>query len=214
MPFNRETISKEPLHISLISINTEKRIIMKKVALFLANGFEEIEALGTVDILRRAEIPVQTVSVSNELKVTGAHNITVIADKLFTNMDFSDIDVLVLPGGMPGSKNLNEHKGVKEQLKAFVTRGKYVAAICAAPMVLGELELLKGKKATCYPGFEPQLIGANITGENVTVDGKIITGKGPGFMFDFALQLVEIIAGKETRKKVAEGLLWEKKISD
>jgi 4-methyl-5(b-hydroxyethyl)-thiazole monophosphate biosynthesis len=187
---------------------------MKKVALFLANGFEEIEALGTVDILRRAEIPVQMVSVSNELKVTGAHNITVIADKLFTNMDFSDIDVLVLPGGMPGSKNLNEHKGVKEQLKAFVARGKYVAAICAAPMVLGGLELLKGKKATCYPGFEPQLIGANITGENVTVDGKIITGKGPGFMFDFALQLVEIIAGKETRKKVAEGLLWEKKISD
>lgn len=180
---------------------------MKKAALLLANGFEEIEALGTVDVLRRAEIHVQTVSVSNELKVTGAHNVTVFADKLFKDVDFSAIDVLILPGGMPGAKNLNEHKGVKEQIKAFVSEGKYIAAICAAPMVLGGLELLKGKKATCYPGFEPYLSGAKITGEKVTVDGKIITGKGPGLIFDFALQLVEIIAGKETRKKVAEGLL-------
>lgn len=187
---------------------------MKKVALFLANGFEEIEALGTIDVLRRAEISVQTVSISDELKVTGAHDITVFADKLFTDVDFSAIDVLILPGGMPGATNLNEHHGVKEQIKTFVSEGKYVAAICAAPMVLGELGLLKGKKATCYPGFESQLVGANITGENVTVDGTIVTGKGPGLMFDFALQLVEIIAGKETRKKVAEGLLWENKISD
>jgi 4-methyl-5(b-hydroxyethyl)-thiazole monophosphate biosynthesis len=214
MRSTRETINKEPLHISLISIKKIKRITMKKVALFLANGFEEIEALGTVDVLRRAEILVQTVSISDELKVTGAHNVTVFADRLFTDIDFSTIDVLILPGGMPGAKNLNEHQGVKEQIKTFVAKEKYVAAICAAPMVLGELGLLKGKKATCYPGFESQLIGANITGENVTVDGTIITGKGPGFMFDFALQLVEIIAGKETRKKVAEGLLWENKISD
>ncbi len=187
---------------------------MKKVALFLANGFEEIEALGTVDVLRRAEIPVQTVSISDELKVTGAHNVTVFADKLFTDVNFSAVDVLILPGGMPGSKNLNEHQGVKELIKTFVSEKKYVAAICAAPMVLGELGLLKGKNATCYPGFESQLIGANITGENVTVDGTIITGKGPGFMFDFALQIVEVVAGKETRKKVAEGLLWKNKISD
>lgn len=180
---------------------------MKKVALFLASGFEETEALGTVDILRRAEIPTETVSITGKKEVTGAHGITVLADKLFEEVDFSAIGVLVLPGGMPGSKNLNEHEGVKKQLQIFAQEGKQVAAICAAPMVLGGLHLLEGKKATVYPGFEPELIGAEITGKPVAVDGNIITGKGPGLVFDFALQLVEEIAGKHTRDKVAEGLL-------
>lgn len=184
---------------------------MKKVALFLADGFEEIEALGTLDVLRRAEIPVETVSVTNDLKVTGAHNVPVLADKLFNDVDFSALDILVLPGGMPGAKHLNEHEGLKERINNFASQNKKVAAICAAPMVLGGLDLLDGKKATCYPGFEPELIGAEITGEPVTTDGNITTGKGPGLMFDFALQLVEDIAGKGTRKKVAEGLLLEEK---
>ncbi len=180
---------------------------MKKVALFLADGFEEIEALGTIDILRRAQIPVQTVSITDNKNVTGAHNITVLADTVFSELDFSDVDALVLPGGMPGAKNLNEHEALKKQVKLFAEKGKNVAAICAAPMVLGGLGLLEGKKATTYPGFEPELIGAIATGEKVVVADNIITGKGPAFVFDFALQLVETIAGIGVRKEVQEGLL-------
>ncbi len=180
---------------------------MKKVALFLANGFEETEALGTVDILRRANITVLTVSITDDLKVTGAHNVTVIADKCFDEVNFSGIDLLVLPGGMPGSQHLNEHEGLKKQIETFANTHKAIAAICAAPMVLGYLGLLDGKQATCYPGFEKEMKGATATHEKVTIDGNIITGKGPGLMFDFALAIVEKIAGPQVRKEVAEGLL-------
>ncbi|HBG57561.1 MAG TPA: DJ-1 family protein [Porphyromonadaceae bacterium] len=180
---------------------------MKKVALFLANGFEEIEALGTLDILRRAQIPVKTISISGDKTVTGAHNIAVIADTTFNEADFSEVEVLVLPGGMPGAKHLNEHEGVKKLLLEFNKQQKMIASICAAPMVLGGLRLLEEKRATCYPGFEPELIGAQVTGENVVVDGNMITGKGPGLVFDFALRLVEQIAGMPTRREVQQGLL-------
>lgn len=180
---------------------------MKNVALFLANGFEEIEALGTVDILRRAQIPVQTVSITNDRVVTGAHNVPVTADTIFDKVNFSDVDVLVLPGGMPGAKHLNEHEKLKELIKKFDGQGKSIAAICAAPMVLGGIGLLDGKRATCYPGFEPELPGAETTGESVVVDGNITTGRGPGLVFDFALRLVEQIAGLATRQEVQNGLL-------
>ena len=180
---------------------------MKKVALFLANGFEEIEALGIVDILRRAGIPVKTVSITNGKSVTGAHRITVLADTTFPEANFSGVDVLVLPGGMPGAKNLNEQEALKKKVKEHAEKGKIVAAICAAPMVLGGLGLLEGKKATCYPGFESELIGAKVTGDNVSIDKNIVTGKGPGLVFEFALELVETIAGAESRKEVQEGLL-------
>lgn len=180
---------------------------MKKVTLFLANGFEETEALGTVDILRRAQIPVETISISDDKTVTGAHNVSVIADKTFQETDFSEVEMLVLPGGMPGAKNLNENKALKELITKFNDEGKQIAAICAAPIVLGELGLLKDKRATCYPGFEAELIGAQITGENVVVDGNITTGRGPGLVFEFALRLVEQIAGLKTRQEVQNGLL-------
>lgn len=180
---------------------------MKKVALFLANGFEEIEALATVDILRRAQIPVETISISDEKTVTGAHNVPVIADTTFQQANFSDVEVLILPGGMPGAKNLNEHEGLKQLVTKFNGEGKQVAAICAAPIVLGGLGLLKDKRATCYPGFEAELTGAQATGESVVVDGNITTGKGPGLAFDFALRLVEQIAGLKTRQEVQNGLL-------
>lgn len=180
---------------------------MKKVSLFLADGFEEIEALGTVDILRRAGIEVETISISNDKKVIGAHKVPVIADTIFNEADFSNVEMLVLPGGMPGAKHLNEHEGLRKLLKEFDSKKKSVAAICAAPMVLGGLGILKGKKATCYPGFEAELLGAQITNEQATKDGHVITGKGPGFMFDFALELVESIVGAKVRKEVEEGLL-------
>ena len=180
---------------------------MKKVALFLANGFEEIEALATVDILRRAEIPVQTISITGSHVVTGAHDIPVTADTTFNKANFSDVEVLVLPGGMPGAKHLNEHEGLKKLIIEFNEKGSLIAAICAAPMVLGGLGLLDGKKATCYPGFEPRLTGAKITSGSTVTDGNITTGKGPGFAFDFALSLVEQIAGLSTRQEVQNGLL-------
>jgi len=180
---------------------------MKKVALFLAGGFEEIEALATVDILRRAQIPVVTVSVTDDKIVTGAHHIPVTADTTFLEADFSQVDVLILPGGMPGARHLNEHEGLKKLIRQFNTQSKSIAAICAAPMVLGEMGILHGKNATCYPGFEGQLTGAKITAEKVVVDQNITTGRGPGLAFDFALELVEQIAGAETREKVQNGLL-------
>lgn len=180
---------------------------MKKVALFLANGFEEMEALATVDILRRARIPVVMVSIHGEKVVTGARDVRVIADTLFSETDFSDVEVLVLPGGMPGAKHLNEHEELKKLLIAFNARGAHIAAICAAPLVLGGLGILKHRNVTCYPGFEEQLTGANVTGKKVVVDDHITTGRGPGLVFDFALTLVEQIAGIETRKEVESGLL-------
>lgn len=180
---------------------------MKKVALFLADGFEEIEALATVDILRRAQIPVTTVSVTGKKEVAGAHSIPVITDSLFNETDFSQVDYLVLPGGMPGAQHLNEHEGLKKLITEFDKRGEPIAAICAAPMVLGGLGLLREKQATCYPGFEEKLIDAEITGEKVVTDHHITTGKGPGLAFDFALTLVEQIAGSDKRREVAQGLL-------
>ena len=179
---------------------------MKKVIVFLAEGFEEIEAISIIDVLRRAEVSVTTVSVGQEKAVKGAHNIKVETDELFDNVDFSSYDMIVLPGGMPGAKNLNEHEGLKSQLEIFA-KDKKIGAICAAPMVLGGMGLLKGKRATCYPGFEPELIGAITTGEPVTVDGNIITGKGPAFAIVFTLQIIETLMGKATRDEVSNGLL-------
>ncbi len=179
---------------------------MKKVIVFLAEGFEEIEAISIIYILRRAEISVTTVAIDKKKEVKGAHNVPIVADKLFDEVDFASYDMIVLPGGMPGAKNLQEHEGVKKQIEIF-EKNKHVGAICAAPMVLGGMSLLKGKRATCYPGFEAELIGATITNEEVTVDGNIITGKGPAFAIKFALQLVETLAGKATRNEVSNGLL-------
>ena len=179
---------------------------MKKVIVFLAEGFEEVEAVSIIDTLRRAEIEVTTASISNNKSVKGAHNISIETDKLFDDIDFKSYDMIALPGGMPGAKNLNEHEGLKEQLKTFA-KDKLIAAICAAPMILGGMGLLKGKRATCYPGFEPELIEATITNEPVTVDGNIITGKGPAFALQFSLQIIDTIAGKAARDEIANALL-------
>ncbi|MDR0814474.1 MAG: DJ-1/PfpI family protein [Bacteroidales bacterium] len=180
---------------------------MKKVFLFLAEGFEETEAVATIDVLRRGGLSVTTVSISDNRTVTGAHGIPVTADVLFEKADIDEGDMLVLPGGMPGASNLNAHKGLPEQLKKYAADGKKIAAICAAPLVLGGLNLLQGKKATVYPGYESTLKGAEYVKTAVVTDGNIITGRGPGFVFEFALAIVAELQGKTKADEVAEGLL-------
>ncbi|MFV0469285.1 MAG: DJ-1 family glyoxalase III [Dysgonomonas sp.] len=178
---------------------------MKYIYVFLTTGFEEIEALAVVDILRRAGLGVRTVSLETEKKVIGSHAIPVEADLLFEEVNFEDAELLVLPGG---TVRINEHEGLKKQILAFYNNGNNVAAICAAPMVFGGLGMLNGKKATAYPGFEGYLAGAILeTDKSVVVDGNIITGRGPGLSLEFGLTLVEIVAGKTKRDEVAAGLL-------
>lgn len=180
---------------------------MKTAFVFLATGFEEIEALGTVDILRRGGIKVMTVSIMGELKVMGAHNIPVVADYLFDDADFLATDALILPGGIPGSNHLNTCTRLKELILEKHKEDKILGAICAGPMVLGGLGLLKGRNATCFPYFEPTMIGATYKDEGVVVDGNIVTSQGPGFVFDFGLTLLEIMRDKELRDEVAAALL-------
>lgn len=179
------------------------------IYLFLADGFEEIEALTIVDVLRRANLQVKTVSVTDSLTVKGAHGISVISDTLFGNCSFDKVKALVLPGGMPGAETLGKHKGLTELLKEYHNTDTVLAAICAAPMVFGQLGLLKGKKAVAYPGFEPKLEGASIQNDLVVVDGKIVTGKGPAAALPFALKLAEVLASKETANQLRKDMCVE-----
>ena len=164
---------------------------MKKVAVLLADGFEEIEALTVVDILRRASVYVDTVSITDEYKVRGSHGINVQTEDLFDEVNFVEFDMIVLPGGMPGTTNLDEHPGVKRVVEDYVTSGKYVAAICAAPSILGGMGLLKGKRAACYPSVEDKLSGAVISRLPVVQDGNIITSRGMGTAIEFAMAIVK-----------------------
>lgn len=173
-----------------------------KLYAFLADGFETVEALGVVDIMRRGGVEVCTVSVSDRHEVVTSHNITVLADKLFDDCDFSDADVVFLPGGLPGTKNLEAHEGLCALIDKAFADEKYIAAICAAPSILGHRGILKGKRATCFPGYEDELDGAIPTGEGFCVDGKIITGKGMGKTIDFALAILETLTGKDNAEKI------------
>lgn len=182
---------------------------MAKVYEFLANGFEEIEALAPVDILRRGGVDVKTVSITASTSVETAHGVTIIADCHFDDVDLSDADLLILPGGMPGAQNLLDHAGVREAVTRQVEAGKLMAAICAAPMVLGQLDLLVGRRATCYPGFERFLNGAEYTEELVTVDGNITTGRGPGAAMAFGYQLLSNFIPQEEVDAMKKGMIFE-----
>lgn len=176
--------------------------------IFLANGFEEIEGLMVVDLLRRAEIPITTVSIGDSLEVLGTHNISVQADKLYSEVDYSNAHMLILPGGMPGTKHLGEHEGLKELLVNHNKENKMLAAICAAPSVFGMNGILEGKKATCYPGFEEQLKGAVYTDDKVVQDQNIITSKGLGTALDFALAIIAHNKGKDAVAKIKESVQY------
>ncbi len=177
-----------------------------KAMVFLADGFEEIEAIAPIDIMRRAGIDVTTISVTATKEVRGAHDILLQADCLFGQIDFSNADLLFLPGGMPGTKNLEAHVGLKQLLLKHANEGKKLAAICAAPSILGKLGLLKGKEAVCFPGFEETLKGAILSDKKVVQSGNIITGKAAGAAVEFGLKLVENLKGKSAAEQVGSSI--------
>ena len=183
---------------------------MAKVYVFLADGFEDVEALIPVDVLRRGGVEVVTVSTTEFPLVESAHGVNIEADVQFDQCDFSDADLLMLPGGMPGASNLFEHEGVCQAVKAQAAAGKKVAAICAAPaVVLAQLGILDGKRATCYPGFEKMLTKTDYTGDLVTVDGNITTGEGPAAAFPYAYELLSQLVDKQTSDQIAEGMRFK-----
>ncbi len=178
------------------------------VALLLADGFEEIEALTPVDVLRRAGIEVVTYSVNGDLCVCGSHNIMVDADDVIENIHYDEVDCVILPGGMPGSDNLENSREVQELLEYANEKGILMCAICAAPKVFGKFGYLQGKRATCFPGFEDCLKGAAATGDRVETDGNIITSKGMGTAMDFALTILEAMRDKDTADKMAVSTMY------
>ena len=182
---------------------------MAKVYEFLATGFEDIEALIPLDIMRRAGVDFKTVSVTGSLVVESAHGVKIEADMLIEDADFGDADLLMLPGGLPGATNLNAHAGVRKALVEHNVRGKMIGAICAAPMVLGGLGMLEGKRATCYPGFEKYLEGAEYTNELCTVDGNIPTGDGPAAALPYAYKLLAALTDAKTADGIADGMMYK-----
>jgi len=183
---------------------------MAKVYVFLADGFEDVEALIPIDVLRRGGVEVVTVSTTEFPLVESAHGVNIEADIQFEQSDYSDADLIMLPGGMPGASNLYDHKGVCKAVVDQFVAGKKVAAICAAPaVVLAPLGILEGKKATCYPGFEKALEGATYTGDLVTVDGNITTAEGPAAAFPYAYELLAQLVDKKTSDQIAEGMRFK-----
>ena len=181
----------------------------KKIGMMVANGYEEVEMLTVVDLLRRAGMTCDIISVSGEKELTSSHKVTVIADLLYEEADFDSYDALAIPGGMPGTTNLGAHAGVCEQLKKAYADGRMIAAICAAPTVFGKLGLLEGKKAICYPGMEDQLTGAEVTYEPAVRDGNIITSRGMGTAIDFGLAIIAYYEGEEAAAALAKKIVYE-----
>lgn len=175
------------------------------IYVFLADGFEETEALATVDILRRAQLGVRTVGVGTK-QVTGSHGITVVADMTEAEIQRDTITAVVLPGGMPGTLNLEQSVIVRDSVRYCIENGCFICAICAAPSILAHMGLLDGKNVTCFPSFEKELVNAKVSGAPAVADGKIITGKGAGATVEFALLAVEKLAGKEKSAEVRAAL--------
>lgn len=181
---------------------------MSRVGIFFADGFEEIEGLTVVDILRRAGIDISMISINGKKKVTGAHGIALDTDEDIVQCDPDKLDMLVLPGGMPGTMNLVACEKLTEALKKADQEKRGIAAICAAPSMLGDLGFLKGKKAVCYPGFESRLTGAEVLAVPVVTDGHITTSRGMGTAIAFALELTKRLKDEETAKQVGRSIIY------
>lgn len=182
---------------------------MKKAAIFFATGYEEVEALTVVDLLRRAGIETTMVSIEKEKEVVSSHNVHITMDVCFSECDFTDYDMLILPGGMPGTKNLSAFQPFMDLLHEFADQSKYLAAICAAPTVFGKEGLLKGKKACCYPNMQDQLIGAEVTFDKVTIADNIITSRGLGTAIPFALTLISKLENEALSNDIAEKIVFQ-----
>jgi 4-methyl-5(b-hydroxyethyl)-thiazole monophosphate biosynthesis len=181
---------------------------MNKVFIFLADGFEEIEGLTVVDMLRRAGIETVMVSIGNSKRIIGAHRIEVEADVMFHEVMEPEGAMFVLPGGMPGTLHLKEHEGLEKLIKKAYKNEKYIAAICAAPTVLEKYGLLKGKKATSYPSVAEELISADYRTDAVVTDGKIITSRGMGTAIEFAGTMVELLKDKKAKDELLESIVY------
>ena len=181
---------------------------MSKVFIFFADGLEEIEGLTVVDMMRRAGIDISIVSMNDTLKVTGSHKIVMEADVLLKDVDENGADMYVLPGGLPGTTHLANSQTLARMLTNAAAGGKYVAAICAAPSVLGGLGLLQGKNATSYPGFEDKLTGAHCQTDNVVVDGNVITSRGMGTAIDFSAALIALLKDEKTAADLKKSIMF------
>ncbi len=185
-----------------------QEVMMSKVYIFFADGFEDIEGLTVVDLMRRAQIDICTVSIKDTKEVQTSHGITLKTDCIFGETDFSDADMLVLPGGMPGTRYLGEFKPLTDLLTKFYQEGGKVAAICAAPSVFADLGFLKGRTATSYPSFMEKLHGAVTTEDAVAVDGNVTTSRGLGTAVDFSLSLISQLAGADKAQEIAESIVY------
>lgn len=183
------------------------RMIVSKAALFMIDGFEETEALTTVDILRRGQVEVTMISLGSGKMLTGGHDIRIEADEMFGDMIHQDFDILLIPGGTIAYL---EHEGLMEMVRKYADEGKMLGAICAAPALFGRLGILNGKRAVCYPGMEKWLTGASIMPDAVVTDGNITTSKGPGTTVDFALHILELLHGKEVADDVGKRFIAQK----
>lgn len=183
---------------------------MAQAYIFLAPGYEEVEMLTVVDMVRRAKLEIEMVSVTDQKEVTSSHNVTIIADKLFSEADFASAKMLILPGGIPGTPNLRAYEPLCRQLKAFAEDDqKWVAAVCAAPTVLGELGILDGHKATCYPTFAEKLLCGEYVKQPVVRDGHVITSRGMGTCIDFAGEIIAALKDQETAEQVKTAIIYQ-----
>lgn len=183
---------------------------MSKIAIFFAQGYEEIEALTVVDVCRRLGITIDMVSVTDEMEVESSHRIVVKMDKTLSQLQFGEYDMLLLPGGMPGTTNLEACEPLMKQIDEFYANGKYVGAICAAPSIFGHRGFLKGRRACCYPSFESHLEGATVTKGPVEIDGNVITSCGMGTALDFGLAVAGLLVGEEEAQKLAEKIVYRR----
>lgn len=181
---------------------------MSRLAVFFAQGYEEIEALAVVDICRRCGLDIDMVSITEEKTVRGSHGIEVKTDKTFSEVDFESVDMLILPGGMPGTTNLEAHEGLMAQIDAFYEAGKYIGAICAAPSIFGHRGILKGRRACSYPSFESHLEGAQVTAGPVEISGHVVTSRGMGTAIDFGLAIAELFCGRDKAEELAGSIVY------
>lgn len=181
---------------------------MKKAVMLFAQGFEEVEALMTVDLLMRGGVDVKLVSITEDTEVTGSHGMRIGMDAVMDEVDLEDQDAVIIPGGMPGTLNLGNSSRVTETLTQMYERGKVVGAICAAPSVLGQCGILKGKRATCYPGFEEKLTGARFVDEKAVTDGNVVTSRGLGTSMEFGFALLELLISKEKTEEIRKQIVF------